>query len=158
MVYAPVFWYTALFYGITMKQIFSAGVVVFAQENDRTEYLLLHYPAGHWDLPKGKIEEGETKQETALRELYEETRLHTKLKNGFEEELYYYFHDFKGNKVKKTVYFFVGQTEKQEIIISEEHQGYDWLPYGPALKQLTFECAKELLKKAHKFIESNKKK
>ena len=42
-----------------MKQLFSAGVVIFRMCDSNREYLLLHYSHGHWDLPKGKIENGE---------------------------------------------------------------------------------------------------
>ena len=46
----------------------SSGVVLFRKENDKILFLLLHYPSGHWDFVKGKMEEGETPHETAIRE------------------------------------------------------------------------------------------
>lgn len=52
-----------------MEHIYSAGIITYTTDNNETSYLLLHYNAGHWDFPKGKMEPGETKQETALREL-----------------------------------------------------------------------------------------
>lgn len=106
------------------KRLYSAGVIVYSKENNHITYLLLHYTAGHWDFPKGKIEEGETKQEAALRELYEETGLHAKLKAGFGEQFGYFLYDLSGEKMHKTVYFFVGETKKQEAVLSCEHQGY----------------------------------
>lgn len=51
----------------------SCGIVVFRNENGIRCYLLLHYPSGHWDFPKGHVEEREKRHETALRELEEET-------------------------------------------------------------------------------------
>ena len=50
----------------------SAGAVVFIADNE-TEYLLLHYTAGHWDFPKGNIEAGETERQAATLEIREET-------------------------------------------------------------------------------------
>ncbi len=47
----------------------SCGTIVYHKKNDKYEFLLLHYPEGHWDFPKGHIETGETEIETALREL-----------------------------------------------------------------------------------------
>ena len=52
----------------------SAGVVLFRQMKDYREYLLLHYPSGHFDFPKGHLEEDETEREAAFRELEEENR------------------------------------------------------------------------------------
>jgi len=42
--------------------------------------------------------------------------------------------------------------EKQEIVLSHEHQGFDWLPFNLALKQLTYDSAKQVLRKANDFI------
>ena len=44
----------------------SAGGVVFYR-GDALVYLLLYYPAGHWDFPKGNVEPGETPEKAALR-------------------------------------------------------------------------------------------
>ena len=46
---------------------------MFMRKDPEIEYLLLNYPAGHWDFPKGRIEKGETEIETARREIKEET-------------------------------------------------------------------------------------
>jgi predicted NUDIX family NTP pyrophosphohydrolase len=37
----------------------SCGFVLFRQLEDKRYYLLMHYKAGHWDFPKGQVEEGE---------------------------------------------------------------------------------------------------
>ncbi len=74
-----------------MKQVDSAGIIVYCRVKNEVEYLLLHYSAGHWDFSKGKIEEGETKQQAALRELFEETGLHTIIQPNFTDRLNYFF-------------------------------------------------------------------
>ena len=51
----------------------SAGIVIFRKEESKKLFLLLHYPSGHWDFVKGKMEKGETTQQTAIRETKEET-------------------------------------------------------------------------------------
>ncbi len=135
-----------------MKQVESAGIIVYCRIDNEVEYLLLHYSAGHWDFPKGKIEKGETKNQAALRELLEETGLYTKIQPGFEDRLSYFFYDFDGERAHKTVYFFVGQVKKQEIVLSHEHQGFDWLPFTLALKQLTYDNAKQVLRNVNDFI------
>ena len=58
-----------------MREIISAGVIVYRIKNDEIEYLLLHHIVGHWDFAKGKVEPGETIEQAALRELHEETGL-----------------------------------------------------------------------------------
>ena len=67
-----------------MRKEKSAGAIVFRIENTKPKYLLLHYPSSanakkeYWDLPKGHVEEGETEEETARREVKEETGLEAK--------------------------------------------------------------------------------
>ena len=34
----------------------SAGIVLFRKEETKKLFLLLHYPSGHWDFVKGKME------------------------------------------------------------------------------------------------------
>ena len=51
----------------------SAGIVLFRKEGSKILFLLLHYPSGHWDFVKGKMEDGESTHETAIREAREET-------------------------------------------------------------------------------------
>src|SRR3989338_1982246 len=130
----------------------SAGVVLFRKEQDKVYYLLLHYQSGHWDFPKGPVEKGEHLQQTAIRELKEETGIgDAELLNGFKEELSYFFK--KGNKViNKKVVFFAAETMQKEVVLSSEHAGYKWLPYKEALAQTTFKNAKQVLEKADKFL------
>jgi bis(5'-nucleosidyl)-tetraphosphatase len=141
-----------------MKHIYSAGVITYTIENDTVLYLLLHYSAGHWDLPKGKMEDGETKQEAALRELMEETGLTAELDNNFEETIGYIFTDYDKELAQKTAYFFVGKATNTNVTLSDEHIDYQWLPYKDTLEVLTYDNAKGLLKKANKYIINNYKK
>ena len=135
-----------------MKQLFSAGVIVYFKRKEKVEYLLLHYVAGHWDFPKGKIEEGESKQVAALRELKEEAGQIAILHDGFEHSFEYFFKDKEGDLAKKHVTFFVGKSKTKHISLSHEHIGYAWLEYEEALNKLTYENAKKLLEKAHTFL------
>ncbi len=138
-----------------MKREFSAGVVVFCMRNKTIEYLLLHYASGHWDFPKGHIEKGETKKETALRELKEEAGISAQLYEGFEDSFEYFFKNTKTYElINKTVYFFVGKTDTKQVTLSHEHIGYEWLEYNQALEKITYKNAQELLKKAHKFLQN----
>ncbi len=136
-----------------MKYFFSAGIIVFYIKNEIPHFLLLHYPHGHWDLPKGKIEKGESKEIAALRELKEETGLTARIIEGFEKKFDYVFKQ-EDELIKKTVYFFLGQVISDEVILSYEHIGFAWLPYDQALERLTFETAQEVVKEAKCFLTS----
>lgn len=135
-----------------MKHIHSAGIITYTIDNNTILYLLLRYTAGHWDLPKGKIEPGETREEAALRELMEETGLTAELDNDFEETISYIFTDYDKHLAQKNAYFFIGRTTNTQINLSDEHTDFKWLPYKDALKQLTYDNARTLLKKANKYI------
>lgn len=54
---------------MSMKIVTAAGGLVRNAAND----LLLIFRRNHWDLPKGKIDSGETEEQTAVREVEEET-------------------------------------------------------------------------------------
>lgn len=151
----------------------SAGAVVFRREDSKIYYLLLHYESGHWDFPKGHIEKGENEAETVKREVAEETGLKDiEIIDGFKEYIKYFFRQTYGlpqeekKKVPwtfKIVVFYLAEVKTKEaspvrsgvsngVKISFEHQGYKWLAYEEALKQLTFKNAKEILKKANDFL------
>lgn len=135
-----------------MLQEHSAGIIVYHidQYNQKT-YLLLHYISGHWDLPKGKLEAGETEQQAAVRELKEETGLTGTIVPGFKQSLSYIFKNRDGSIVSKDVVFFTGPVQEQKITLSAEHIGYKWLPLREALAQLTFKNAQQLLKLADQY-------
>lgn len=145
-----------------MPKEVSAGAVVFRKEDSETYYLLLHYKPGHWDFPKGHIEEGESEEETVKREVEEETGIKDiRIVEGFKEWIKYFFrrtYGFKKEEKKKApwvfkiVNFYLAETKTKEVKISFEHVGYKWLPYNEALKQLTFKKAKGILEKANDYL------
>jgi bis(5'-nucleosidyl)-tetraphosphatase len=137
-----------------MKKEQSAGIVVYRQDPDtkKLQYLLLHYIGGHWDLPKGKVEQGESLEEAAEREVFEETGLNVIPIPNFSESISYYFRDPQGNLIDKEVIFFAGESKNVDIQISKEHQGYAWMEIGPALHRLTYNNARKLLGMVNQFI------
>ena len=132
----------------------SAGIVLFRNDSDKNEFLLLNYPQGHWDFVKGKIEQNETPHETALRETKEETGItNIEFVDGFEESVEYDFR-FKKENIHKKVIFFLAKTNEKNIKLSHEHNDYLWLEYNDTLKKTTFENAKNVLTKANEFLSS----
>ena len=136
----------------------SAGAIVFRIDKGEPLYLLLHYPSSvkakreYWDLPKGHMEKGESEEETVRREVQEETGIQDiEIFEGFRTTIHYWF-EAKGQKISKTVVFYLAKTKEQRIVISTEHEGFKWLPYEEALAQLTYKNAKEVVQKAHRFL------
>ena len=138
-----------------MKQEQSAGAIVFRKDKEPI-YLLLHYEAKHWDFPKGNIEKGETDQETVKREIEEETGItDIEIVKYFKEKIQYYF-KFKGELINKTVVFYLAKTKTEQVKLSFEHTGFEWIPYDKAMEKLTFKNAKEILKKVNEFLKTHK--
>ena len=130
----------------------SVGAIIFRKENGKIRYLVLLYPAGHWDYVKGHVETGESSTETLVREAEEETRLiDLEIIPGFNERISYEYTS-NGEKIPKEVVFMLAETKTEEIKLSFEHKDYKWLEFDKALKQVTFKTAKDVLKKADKFI------
>jgi len=136
-----------------MKEEVSAGIILF-NDNKSRQFLLLNYPSKHWDFVKGKMENGETTYETALRETKEETGISdVEFLDGFEEEIEYYFRA-ENQDIHKKVIFFLGKTKTLDIILSHEHLDFIWLDYDNALNKITYDNAKNLLKKSKKFLDN----
>ena len=126
----------------------SAGIVLFRKEDSEILFLLLHYPSGHWGFVKGKMEEGETTHQTAIRETQEETGITDIIfLDDFEEWIEYNF-QFQGELVHKRVVFFLAETKTKEISISHEHLDYTWMNYQTAMEKTTFGNAKSILSKS----------
>ena len=137
-----------------MREQKSAGIVLFRNASNKNEFLLLNYPQGHWDFVKGKVEEGETLHETALRETKEETGISDiEFIDGFEESVEYDFR-FENEDIHKKVTFFLAKTNEKKISLSHEHNDFVWLEYDDALKKTTFRNAKNVLSKTNEFLSS----
>ena len=131
----------------------SCGAVIF-KRNGTIKYLLLHYEGGHWDFVKGHVEKNETERETVLRETEEETGItEANFVEGYRESITYYYRR-AGKTVQKEVVFFLVETPTDQVRLSREHVGFDWLSYERAMEKLTFKNAKDTLRKANALMET----
>ena len=130
----------------------SAGAVIFRELPTGRVFLLLHYPSGHWDFVKGKIEPGEKPLQTVIREAKEETGINDLVfVDGYEKIIQYNF-QFEGNPIHKKVIFYLANTNKENITISHEHIDFVWLEFEKAMKKITFENAKKILLEANSHL------
>src|SRR5712692_2807992 len=131
----------------------SAGAILFNGIGSTRRYLLLRYPAGHWDFPKGNVEKGETEGQTVLREVREETGLDdVKLIDGFRRNIeYFYLRERKS--IHKEVVFLLAETKTDDVKISFEHQAFGWFSFQEALENVTYNNSRRILLQAQKYLE-----
>lgn len=138
-----------------MRQERSAGVIAYYENSSHGKrlYLMLRYPSGYWDFPKGRLEANEGNRDAALRELKEETGLVVDLEPSFEYTVSYDFRDRDGLPVHKKVTFYIGKATSNEVVLSSEHEESAWLSLGDALKVLTYHNARQALQLADQFLD-----
>lgn len=128
----------------------SCGAVIYRKYHGNTEILLVrNIKSGHWSFPKGHVEEGETEEETARREIKEETGLDVLLDTDFRETVIY----SPKKNTKKTVVYFVGRAISHELIPQrEEISQLRWQEIGQAAGVLSYENDRVIVNKAKSFI------
>ena len=130
----------------------SCGAVLFTEQGGERKYILITNISGHIGFPKGHIEYGETEKQTALREIYEETGIHTSIIDGFRE-----FYNYRINSFikKKAIYFLASFDPKDIQMCIREISEYRLLDYQQALNTLNFRHDKKILEKAELFIKNS---
>ncbi len=124
----------------------SCGALVFRNTDRGLEVLLLKHRAGHWDFPKGHVEKGESEQETALREVLEESGLTVKLDEGNFRQVIR-FSPYPG--CEKDVVYFIAFWQSGELVPQpEEISRAGWFSPKEALERITYQNARDLLLKA----------
>jgi 8-oxo-dGTP pyrophosphatase MutT (NUDIX family) len=132
----------------------SAGGVVFRQnEAGELSFLLIRDPYENWGLPKGHLEGSETPLEAALREIEEETGL-TELRAADElPTIDWYFRD-QGALIHKYCHFYLVESPAGEPA-PQQAEGITacvWLPPAEAIRTITYENAREVLRAAYDIL------
>lgn len=137
-----------------MRYIKSCGFVAYKRIENANYYLIIKSQNGDVGFPKGHMESGESELETAIRELKEETGVDVKVIQGFRRQIEYELRRVP-DTIKQSVYF-LGECTSDKIICQEaEVAEASFISYEDALKILTFEETKNILKDAEIFICSN---
>ena len=132
-----------------MKQEYSYGAVVYEKRKDSIYILIEFMLQGHISLPKGHIEEGETPEECALREIKEETDLDVRLDTNFSHTITYK----PTQDIKKDVTFFLATPLSNHIKPQDSDVNHiEWLIEKRALAVLTHETDKQVLRDALRYI------
>ncbi len=127
----------------------SCGAVVYTETAEGRRYLIEQMKQGHYAVCKGHVEGDETEEQTAQREIFEETGLTVKVDTAFREETAY--SPYEGC-IKQVVYFIAKADRTETQAQPEEVTSILWLPFDEALKAMTYENDRQLLTKAEYFL------
>ncbi|WP_457600078.1 NUDIX hydrolase [Hydrogenivirga sp.] len=132
-----------------MKREFSAGGVLFRDG----EVLLIKNPSGVWSFPKGNVEKGESPEETAVREVYEETGIRGKITDYLGEISYWY--RLGGERIFKKVKYYLIDYVSGDPKPSWEVQDAKFFPIEEAQKLLKYKGDREIFSKALERLRSS---
>jgi len=131
-----------------VERAVSAGGVVVQEGTAGPEVVICGRDSdGVWGLPKGTLDEGESLEQAAVREVSEETGLRVKIvkKIGVVE----YWFAWEGVRIHKWVHHYLMRTTGGNISDhDEEYDRVEWLPVEEALRTLTFENDKRMVRLA----------
>lgn len=137
-----------------MKTEHSCGAVVFTRQNGTPLYVINQSKQGFFGFPKGHMKENETEEETALREIKEETGLSVTLLPGFRTEDEHLIPFTHKEPVMKHIVYFLAEYENQSPKAQEEElSAIRLLPYEEAMALFQFESSRRILTEAHRFLQ-----
>ncbi|MNX81164.1 putative mutator protein MutT4 [compost metagenome] len=133
-----------------VKHQVSSGGVVFRRHAGRIEIALIAIRGGRvWALPKGRVEAGETLEQTARREIFEETGIEGEVIDRLSTISYWFYAKEEEVKVHKTVHFYLLRYVSGEATDTcEEVDEARWWPLEETLPILTYKSERETVEKA----------
>lgn len=137
-----------------MKKETSYGIVPLRVKQVDWEVFLVQHHAGHWAFPKGHANRGETPQQTAERELQEETGLTVQRYLSSEPLLENYFFSFQGKLISKTVQYFLALAQGEIFLQELEIKSGRWLSLPEAMNLITFKEGKRVCQQAYDFLKA----
>jgi 8-oxo-dGTP pyrophosphatase MutT (NUDIX family) len=104
-----------------------------------------------WGLAKGGIEEGETLEEAAVREVLEETGLRAVIEESLGDTRYFYV--WEQTRIRKTVHFFLMRaTDDEPAERDDEMEEIRWFPIDRALKRAAYRGEREVIGRAAEIL------
>jgi 8-oxo-dGTP pyrophosphatase MutT (NUDIX family) len=100
-----------------------------------------------WGLPKGLVEQGESPEEAALREVQEETGLQARAIEPLGDISYWYV--WEGERIRKKVTFFLMEATGGDVTLHDhEMEDVRWFPLDDARRKASYPSEKETLHRA----------
>ncbi len=144
--------------GPVQKEVSSGGVVYrrTGPKNDQEIEVVLASRRTRrgqlaWGLAKGGIEEGESLEEAAVREVLEETGLRAVIEESLGDTRYFYV--WEQTRIRKTVHFFLMQaTDDEPSERDDEMEEIRWFPIDRALKRAAYRGEREVIGRAAELL------
>lgn len=137
--------------GTRATREYTAGGVVFRRVDDNIQILMIQDRLGRWTIPKGHVEEGEKIEQTAIREVTEETGL-TELRLGEKLDKLHFFYRKEGKLIFMTTYVFLMEaTGDDETVVPEDSEGIidaKWFDSDKALELIEYRDTERLFRLA----------
>lgn len=130
--------------GVLVRRTASGPQVLLASRRVRSGDLV-------WGLPKGLVERGEGPEDTARREVAEETGWQGTVRADLGEIEYWYVRS--GVRVHKVVRFFLMEaTEGDESLRDHEMEEVRWFPLSEAAEAIAFEGERDTVRRAAEIV------
>jgi ADP-ribose pyrophosphatase YjhB (NUDIX family) len=134
---------------LRIEDLVSAGGIVYQRDEDGPRVVLVgRIEEGLWGLPKGTPIDGESIEQTARREVREETGLEVEIERPVGSIEYWFTRFEQGVRFHKIVHHFLmkptgGDLEKHD----HEYDVAEWFPAHTALERLTYRNEADLLRR-----------
>jgi len=129
----------------------TAGGVVWRKVDGQFQILMIQDRQGRWTIPKGHVEPGESLEQTALREIGEETGLHA-LKLGDKLSKIHFFYRKEAKLISMTTHvYLVESTDAGEAVVPEDSPGIidaKWFGASDAIRLVEYRDTERLFRMA----------
>lgn len=135
----------------TLEQVSAGGVAFRENEHGFEIAIILTIPERRWQLPKGMIDEGETPEQAAVREVREEAGIETELLETLGRTEYWFTADRDGRRTRfhKYVHWFLLRYAGGDVA-DHDHEVHEarWVGIDEGLNLLVFKNEREMVEKA----------